>query len=86
MDQDSKQLLELLQEFVKSPEEFKTRHEIGVVFLRLGRADEAVRWWKAALREKPDYAPTHRALADYYEKAGKKDLAEQHRKLAEGSK
>ena len=38
------------------------------------------------LREKPDYAPTHRALADYYEHAGKKDLAEQHRKLAEGKK
>jgi tetratricopeptide (TPR) repeat protein len=75
---------ELLPQVVKSPEDAKPRYEVGVVFAHLGQDDEAVRWWKGAVREKPDYAPAHRALADYYEKAGQKALAEQHRKLAGG--
>jgi tetratricopeptide (TPR) repeat protein len=81
---DRERLRELLPQVAKSPEDPKPRYEVGVVFARLGRDDEALRWWKGAVREKSDYAPAHRALADYYEKAGQKALAEQHRKLAGG--
>jgi tetratricopeptide (TPR) repeat protein len=73
---------DLIKQVAKSPDEPKPRHEAGDVCARLGRDEEALRWWKSALNEKSDFEPAHRSLADYYEKAGKKDLAAQHRKLA----
>ena len=47
------------------------------------RALAALRWFGAALRENPRYAPTHRALADLFRAKGDRARAEHHRQLAE---
>jgi tetratricopeptide (TPR) repeat protein len=82
VERELTRLDDLIKQVVKSPDDPKPRYEAGDLCARLGRDDEALRWWKSALNEKPDYAPAHRSLGDYYEKVGKKDLAARHRKLA----
>lgn len=67
----------------ESPTSPAVRHEGGMILLRLGRDAEALRWLAAALRLDPRHKPTHRALADYYTRIGKKELAAKHRRLAE---
>ena len=56
---------------------------VGMIYLRLGEEDNALRWFGAALRENPRYAPTHRALADFFRSKGDRARAEHHRQLAE---
>ena len=51
------------------------RCETGTLLLRNGREQEGVRWLISALRNDPLYRPAHKALADHYERLGKRDLA-----------
>jgi tetratricopeptide (TPR) repeat protein len=69
---------------VKDPADPALRYEAGLIALRLGRAEEGMLWWTRALIEDPNHGATHRALADYYEKAGQSDLASWHRRQASG--
>jgi tetratricopeptide (TPR) repeat protein len=62
------------------------RLEAGTICLRLGRTKEGLRLLHLALKADPRHKPTHRALADYYERAGEKAKAAHHRKLAGGEK
>ncbi len=48
---------------------------------RNGLESEGLRWLESALVEDPRHAPTHRALTDFYARAGDKEKAEQHRKM-----
>lgn len=58
------------------------RCEIGKLFLRSGEEQEGVLWLQSALRIDPGHKPTHRALAEYYEKSQRPSLASRHRQLA----
>ena len=58
------------------------RLEAGRILLRLGKAPEGLRLLRTALLEDPRHRPTHQALADYYERAGNRERAARHRRLA----
>jgi tetratricopeptide (TPR) repeat protein len=73
---------ELVKQIGSQPESVSTYHEAGVVALRLGRPDTAVRWWESALRTLGDHRPTHLVLAEHFEKQGDAARAELHRRAA----
>jgi tetratricopeptide (TPR) repeat protein len=78
---DVNRLNELIRAVARAPDDAGPRHEAGVVALRLGRADEGVRWLLGALRARGDHHPTHAALAEHFARLGD-PRAEYHRRLA----
>jgi tetratricopeptide (TPR) repeat protein len=75
-------LRELTKAIAQSPHDAELRYEAGVIFLNHGQEREGLRWLESALRADPLHTPTHKQLADYYEQAGQKERATQHRTLA----
>jgi predicted Zn-dependent protease len=59
--------------------------EMGTLLLSQGYKDLGERWLLSALHEKPDYAPAHKALADFYEAQGDAEKAAYHRSEAAAS-
>lgn len=64
------------------------RYEMGIRYLQYHSERAGVYWLQSAIACNPQFAPAHRALADYYAAQGEQsaamaDLAEHHRKLAE---
>jgi len=70
---------------LNDPDNVSLRHETGVIYLALGHEEEAARWFQSVLQLDPDHAPTHRVLADYFQKHGDAQRAEHHRQKAEKS-
>jgi len=60
----------------------RLRWEIGQRLGRLGREQEAVSWYFAALGEDPHYRPAHAALANYFERCGQTYRASRQRRQA----
>ena len=58
------------------------RYELGRWYLRNGQAATGVGWLVMALRADPRHAPTHAALAGYFEGAGQPQRAALHRAAA----
>jgi Tfp pilus assembly protein PilF len=54
--------------------------EAGLVYLRNGRDDEGERWLQSVLEQVPAHAATRTALADYYQRTAKADLAALYRR------
>jgi predicted Zn-dependent protease len=79
---DLKRLREVTRAVASSPHDADLRYEAGVLFLQNSQEREGVRWLESALRENPRHAATHQKLAEYYERTGQKERAEQHRALA----
>jgi predicted Zn-dependent protease len=70
----------------KDPHNPALHCEMGTLLLSLGYKDVGEQWLLSALREKPDYAPAHKALADFYEEQGDTENAALHRgKAAEAA-
>ena len=65
-----------------TPDDVALRHEAGMIFLRSGQPKQGLRWLDSALQIDPLYAPTHLALADYFDKIGDRAQASWHRQLA----
>lgn len=84
MDADLQRLDKLLKEVLRAPNDAALRSEAGVIFLRNGEAEKGLRWLTMALQQDPWHRPTHQALADYYERAGRFDVAAHHRRFSEG--
>jgi Tfp pilus assembly protein PilF len=80
---DRKRLEAVLVRVGKAPSDPAPRVEAGLICLRTGKEREGLRWLLSALQQAPRDGPTHAALADYYERAGQRDLAAQHRRQAE---
>jgi len=76
---DLKRAGELATAIAKSPHDADLRRQMGELFLRNGRDQDGLRWLQSALREQPNHGPTHQALAAYYERTGRPDLANDHR-------
>jgi predicted Zn-dependent protease len=57
--------------------------DAGMIALRIGRPKEMLRWLQSALQVDPGHAPTHRALATYYQDTGNPILAARHRALGQ---
>jgi tetratricopeptide (TPR) repeat protein len=79
IDADMRRLRILEQEAVTSPHNAALDCEAGILCLRNGMGEEGMRWFESALRKDPGHVGTHEALADYYERTGKKALAAKHR-------
>jgi predicted Zn-dependent protease len=69
--------------FGERPLDPALHYEMGMLFLRTDRAEVGERWLLNALNLDPEHKPSHAALADYYERIGKKQLAEEHRGKSE---
>jgi len=54
--------------------------EIGSLLLQIGQQQQGLHWLNEALARNPDHQPTHKALADYYEKTGDAEQAASHRR------
>lgn len=68
---DLNRVAEIARLVSRSPRDPDLRREMGELFLRNGRDAEGLRWLESALRQQPDHEPTHRLLADYYERLGR---------------
>jgi tetratricopeptide (TPR) repeat protein len=86
IDNDVKRIHDLATfQLAQSPHDPSLMYEAGVILLRAGADEEGVRWLQRALNETNDrHVPTHKALADYYQKKGNNRLAAQHREKAGG--
>jgi predicted Zn-dependent protease len=74
----------LLRELIPAnPHDPKYAAELGDILFRTKQPSKAAYWHLRALTIDPGYIPSHRALADYYEKAGRpKEAAEHRRRLS----
>jgi tetratricopeptide (TPR) repeat protein len=80
IDTDLKRIETVLREVLKAPYDASLRSEAGVIFLRNGEPQKGLRWLTMALQQDPGYPPAHQALAEYYDHAGRPDLAARHRR------
>ena len=71
----------LTRQIAQAPNDPDLRCEAGLIFLNNGQEVEGLRWLASALKENPHHGPSHRALADYYERAGDTTRAAEHRRL-----
>ncbi len=55
-------------------------YEMGILLLRTGYESIGESWLLSALSLDPEYSPAHLALADYYQKKGDNQRAEEHRR------
>jgi tetratricopeptide (TPR) repeat protein len=82
-DADVRRMAQLTHNLQKTPNNPDVRDEIAQIFMRLGEETEGARWLKTALQVSPGHRPSLEALAEYYERTGKHDLAAQYRAMAE---
>jgi tetratricopeptide (TPR) repeat protein len=82
IDAQIARLDDILLKMSKAPQDASLRHEAGMIFLQSGQEKEGLRWLQSALQVDPLYAPTHLALAAYFDKVGDRAQAAQHRRLA----
>jgi tetratricopeptide (TPR) repeat protein len=80
INEDAKRMKDLQKLIGDSPNDPDLRYEAGVLALRYDQDEFGVGWLMSALELDPRHSATHKALADYYEHIGKKDLADQHRR------
>jgi predicted Zn-dependent protease len=66
------------------PANLDMRVRLAEAVLRDGHPPDGIQMLEAILRTAPGYAPAHRALADYYARTGRAEMAARHRQLAEG--
>jgi tetratricopeptide (TPR) repeat protein len=83
IEDDNKRLREIITyDMPQNPHKASLHHEMGMIALRAGALNEAMRWFESALREDPEFAPTHRALALFYERMGQRGRALRELELA----
>jgi tetratricopeptide (TPR) repeat protein len=82
IERQGQRLQAILKELGKRPGDAGLYCEAGVLCLQNGQDQEGLRWLEGALHADPHHRPTHRALADYYERRGQPELAREHRREA----
>ena len=83
IEADVQRLKELLSQLQQRPKDPDVDYEVAMIALRAGRPKETLRWLLNALEASPNHAPTHRALAAYYQETGNPILAARHRAIAQ---
>jgi Tfp pilus assembly protein PilF len=78
--EDLKLMDETTAKVSAAPHDPRWRYEAGMILMRNEQKEEGLRWLLSALEVDPRHAPTHAALADYYDREGKRDLATYHRR------
>ena len=82
LKKENGRLAELVHRLAQTPRNAPVRHEMGLICLQSNAKIAALRWFAGALQDDPDYQPTHRALADFYERKGDAVQAQVHRERA----
>jgi tetratricopeptide (TPR) repeat protein len=81
-EKDARRLFELTSRLIpESPRNADLYFEAGQIQLRYQHQDQALNWFSRALQEDPKHLPTHRVLAEYFEKTGNLPLANFHRQF-----
>jgi hypothetical protein len=83
IEEDMVRMNDLYKKVVETPRDLKPRFELGQILLRNNKEIEGLRFLHSVLKAQPEHKPAHLALAEYYSRAGKKDLAQKHRESAE---
>jgi len=79
IERDQARLHEILAKMLPAaPRDLTLRAEAGAILLRNGQEKQGLRWLLGILRIDPEHRPTHQVLAEYYERAGNRELAEHH--------
>jgi len=73
---DVERLHRLSAQIAENPSDALLRCQAGIICLRNGQIEEGLRWLSGALQLDPNCQPARQALADYYQRIGKTDLAE----------
>jgi tetratricopeptide (TPR) repeat protein len=82
IQKDRVRMNDLYTKVLKAPRDLRPRYELGRIFLQQNRESEGLRLLGSVLKAEPGHKQSHLALAEYYSRAGKKDLAQKHRELA----
>jgi tetratricopeptide (TPR) repeat protein len=83
IEEDSQRLQIIVgNELIKYPRAPSLHYEAGIIAMRAGRYREMLRWFDSALRIEPKHAPTHRAMAEFLQKAGQLGEAQKHWEIA----
>ena len=75
-------ILELRKNLRRPPNNPAIRFEVAKWMLENGHEQEGLKWTSEILRAEPRHGPTHRLLADYYQKQGNPGRANYHRLMA----
>ena len=86
LHEDFRRLKQMMQEIESKPHDASLRCQAGKIYLQSGLDQQGLAWLNSALQDDPNHRATHQALAEYYDRAGQKDRAEKHRKLAQKKK
>ncbi len=73
------QIVRLRSKILQDPNDRDSRYEVTRWMFDHGHQNEGLKWASEILRGDPNHVPTHRLLADYYEKQGNIGLANYHR-------
>jgi predicted Zn-dependent protease len=82
IESDLKALEAAFKRVIRAPHDPEPRLQAGLICFRNGQGREGERWLVSALQEAPEHGPTRAALADYYERIGRQDLAAPYRPSA----
>lgn len=82
IDADLKRMTAVIRAIHRAPHDPALRCEAGELMMRNGQEKEGLRWLDSALQQDPAHRPTHRALADYFERHGEPARAAAHRRQA----
>jgi tetratricopeptide (TPR) repeat protein len=86
IDEDIGRIQEIVTfQMQANPHDANLHYEAGLISMRSGQPRQALRWFHSALKEDPQHAATHKALAGYYKSVGQFGRASRHRQMAEKS-
>lgn len=68
----------------RAPHNPDLHYELGMIAMRAGNLRDGLRWFESALRHDPVHAPSHQALAGYYQRVGQLGRAARHLEVAGG--
>jgi predicted Zn-dependent protease len=80
--QAREELASLTQRSQAAPEDPDLRVRIAQIFLQFGDEQEGLRWLLTNIQNHPHHAPSHLALAEYYDRQNQTARAAEHRRLA----
>jgi Tfp pilus assembly protein PilF len=75
-------IAQLRTNLLSNPNDAAIRYEVAKWMLENGHQQEGLDWTSEILRAAPRHGPTHRLLADYYQKLGNPGRANYHRLMA----
>jgi len=75
-------ILQLRTKLLSDPNNSAIRFEVAKWMLENGHDEPGLKWTAEILRAEPRHSPTHRLLADYYQKHGNPGQANYHRLMA----